>query len=250
VTYKHGAEVLLSLECLEAVGFIGYTSIPVHGKTPKAYFLRRAGFMLFAQATDLTGTEIKAFRETHKELAWTPAMYHRIRLVDCFLALERAVSTRPQLTLQKTFLEYRRVRGSAERETTDYAAEPHTSANRIVPDGAFILKNLEKDRRGLFFVEMDIGTERVRAQPLVAILVRVCHEIFPENGLTIMQRSTCRSWPVPLSPNNSWNLQLRWQSLIAACRKRNTLRLQPKREAVDYRGKAGAATGAQKPSLA
>jgi hypothetical protein len=163
VSYKHGADVLLSLERSGAVGFIGYTSIPAHGKTPKVYFLRRQGFMQLSQATDMPGSEIKAFRETHKELAWTPAMYHRIRLVDCFLALERAVATRPQLTLQKTFLEYRRVRGSAERETTDYAAEPRSSANRIVPDGAFILENREKGRAGLFFVEMDMGTERVTA---------------------------------------------------------------------------------------
>jgi len=122
--------------------------------------------MLLSQAADLPGSEVRAFRETHKELAWTPAMYYRIRLVDCFLALERAVLVRPKFSLPKTLLEYRRVRGTAERETTDYIAEPHTSANHIVPDGAFILENLEKDRRGLFFVEMDMGTEQVRAQPL------------------------------------------------------------------------------------
>src|SRR3954451_21204323 len=111
VSYKHGADVLLSLERQGTVGFIGYTSIPAHGKTPKVYFLRNRGFAYLSQATDMSGEEVKAFRETHKELAWTPAMYHRIRLVDCFLALERAVSTRPQLTLQKTFLKYRRLGG-------------------------------------------------------------------------------------------------------------------------------------------
>jgi hypothetical protein len=51
-------------------------------------------------------------------------------------------------------------------KTTDYIAEPHTSANRIVPDSVFILESREKDRSGLFFVEMDMGTERVRGQPL------------------------------------------------------------------------------------
>jgi hypothetical protein len=163
VSYKHGADVLLSLEHAGAIGFIGYTSIPAHGKTPKVYFLRNRGFAFLSQATDMPGEEIKAFRETHKELAWTPAMYHRIRLVDCFLALERALVLRPQLQLRKTLLEYRRVRGTKDRETTDYVADPFTSENRIVPDGAFILENREKGRTGLFFVEMDMGTERVIA---------------------------------------------------------------------------------------
>jgi hypothetical protein len=109
------------------------------------------------------GFEVKAFRETHKDLVWNPAMYHRIRIIDCILAVERAVINRPQLTLQKILLEYRRLPGSAERETTDYVAEPRTSENRIVPDGAFILENREKGRVGLFFVEMDMGTERITA---------------------------------------------------------------------------------------
>jgi Replication-relaxation len=130
---------------------------------PKVYFLRNRGFAYLSQATDMSGEEVKTFRETHKELAWTPAMYHRIRLVDCLLALERALLLCPQLQLRKTLLEYRRVRGTKDRETTDYVAEPFTSENRIVPDGAFILENREKGRTGLFFVEMDMGTERVIA---------------------------------------------------------------------------------------
>jgi protein tyrosine phosphatase (PTP) superfamily phosphohydrolase (DUF442 family) len=173
VIYKHGAEVFLSLERLEAVGFIGYTSIPWQGKTPKLYFLKRRGFAFLSQATDSPGSEIKSFRETHKDLVWTPAMYHRIRLTDCFLALERGVLARPQLSLQKTFLEYRRVRGSLGRETTDYIAELRTSENRIVPDGAFILQNREKDRSSLFFVEMNMGTERVEGAAAIANLMRL-----------------------------------------------------------------------------
>src|SRR5690242_13293034 len=68
VSYKHGTDVLLSLEHAGAIGFIGYTSIPAHGKTPKVYFLRNRGFAYLSQATDLSGAEVKAFRETHKEL--------------------------------------------------------------------------------------------------------------------------------------------------------------------------------------
>src|SRR4051812_29445245 len=163
VSYKHGAEVLLSLERLEAVGYIGYTSIPGKGKTPKVYLLKRRGFSYLAQAADVPGIEVKAFRETHKDLVWNPAMHHRIRIIDCFLALEQSVAKRPQLTIQKILLEYRRSKGSLDRETTDYVSEPRSTDTRIVPDGVFVLANRESGRRGLFFVEMDMGTERVRA---------------------------------------------------------------------------------------
>jgi hypothetical protein len=161
VSYKHASEVLMSLERLEAVGFIGYQSIPGKGKTPKLYYLKRRGFAFLSEAADVPGIEVKAFRETHKDLVWSPATSHRIRIIDCILALERSVLTRPQLTLQKILLEYRRARGSAERETTDYVAEPRIPDTRIVPDGVFVLANRESGRRGLFFLEVDMGSERI-----------------------------------------------------------------------------------------
>jgi hypothetical protein len=70
---------------------------------------------------------------------------------------------RPQLALIRTLIEYRRVKGTHHRETTDYVADPQTSENRIVPDGAFVLENRETGRRGLFLLEMDMGTERIAA---------------------------------------------------------------------------------------
>jgi hypothetical protein len=65
-----------------------------------------------------------------------------------------------------TFLEYRRVkRGTrVERETTDYVAKEQTSDPRIIPDAAFILENIESGKRALFFLEMDMGTERIVSQ--------------------------------------------------------------------------------------
>jgi Replication-relaxation len=33
--------------------------------------------------------------------------------------------------------------------------------NRIIPDAAFVLENVESGRRGLFFLEMDMATERI-----------------------------------------------------------------------------------------
>jgi hypothetical protein len=76
------------------------------------------------------------------------------------------VRSRPQLNLVKTFLEYRRVKrqGRIARETTDFVAEEAIPENRIIPDAAFVLENVESDRRGLFFIEMDMATERIVTQ--------------------------------------------------------------------------------------
>jgi hypothetical protein len=47
------------------------------------------------------------------------------------------------------------------RETTDYVDTPETAENRIVPDAAFILENRDTRKRALFFLEMDMATERI-----------------------------------------------------------------------------------------
>jgi hypothetical protein len=90
-------------------------------------------------------------------------MYHRLRTVDLLIALEVAVRKRPRLALVKTLLEYRRVKRGTQivRETTDFVDTPETPENRIVPDAAFILENRETHRRALFFLEMDMATERI-----------------------------------------------------------------------------------------
>jgi hypothetical protein len=51
-----------------------------------------------------------------------------------------------------------------ERETTDYVAKEETSDTRIIPDAAFVLENIESGKRALFFLEMDMGTERIVSQ--------------------------------------------------------------------------------------
>jgi protein involved in plasmid replication-relaxation len=84
-------------------------------------------------------------------------MYHRLRILDCFIALEIAVRKRGHLELFDTWLEYRRRKGTMERETTDYVADRGVAENRIVPDGAFVLENLQTGRRGLFLLEIDMA---------------------------------------------------------------------------------------------
>jgi hypothetical protein len=96
-----------------------------------------------------------------------------LAVVDCFLALERSVATRPGIVLVRVFLEYRRRPGTDIRETADFVSEEAVSANRIVPDGAFIIENRETLRRGLFFLEMDRGTERIIAPKSVDLRATV-----------------------------------------------------------------------------
>jgi hypothetical protein len=90
-------------------------------------------------------------------------MYHRLQTVDVMVSAECAVRSRPHLNMVATFLEYRRVKRGTKvgRETTDYVAPDETAENRIIPDAAFILENVETKKRRLYFIEMDMGTERI-----------------------------------------------------------------------------------------
>jgi Replication-relaxation len=145
------------------LGHLGNCGLKGYGKTPKAFFLTRKGFELLQRECDIPPELLGSYKEIKVESRWSPQMYHRLRTVDVMISAEVAVRSRPQLSMVKTFLEYRRVkRGNhVARETTDYVAGEETSDNRIVPDAAFILENIETKRRALFFVEMDMGTERI-----------------------------------------------------------------------------------------
>lgn len=157
----HAAEILRDLEGRNCLGYFGFVSIPGQGKTPKVYYLKRKGFELLRSESDFVEEAIGAFVEVSPELTWTPQMFHRLRLLDLLIALEVGVRGSPQIDLVRTFLEYRRVKGTHARETTDYVTAEEIQENRIVPDGAFILENVESGRRALFFLEMDMGTERI-----------------------------------------------------------------------------------------
>jgi hypothetical protein len=47
------------------------------------------------------------------------------------------------------------------RETTDFVDGEETSETKLVPDAAFIMENIETGKRARFFVEMDMGSERI-----------------------------------------------------------------------------------------
>ena len=137
------------------VGSFGNVVIAGGGKTPKVYYLKRRGWELLRL--------IGAYREVHKEASWSPLMYHRLHLLDVMIAAELAVRAKPHLNLVRSFLEYRREKkeGKLSRETSDYVSGEATAETRIIPDGAFIIENVENGRRALFLIEMDMGTERI-----------------------------------------------------------------------------------------
>jgi hypothetical protein len=157
------ADQLRMLERHGLLGYFGNTGLAGHGKTPKAYFLTRKGFEILSRESDIPPEFIGSYKDIHVHARWSPQMYHRLRTVDLMISAEVAVRSRPHLSMVQTFLEYRRVKRGTHiaRETTDYVAAEEVSENRIIPDAAFILENIEAKKRRLFFVEMDMGTERI-----------------------------------------------------------------------------------------
>jgi Replication-relaxation len=155
---------LRCMERLEFLGHFGNTGLaPGSGKTPKVYFLTRKGWELLSQESDIPPDLIGNHKEIHIHAKWSPQMYHRLHTVDLMISAEVAVHNRPQLTMVKTFLEYRRIKrdNHIAKETTDYVAEDKEPATRIVPDAAFIIENIDTKKRALFFLEMDMATERI-----------------------------------------------------------------------------------------
>ena len=157
------SDQLRFLERFCLLGHFGNTGLAGHGKTPKAYFLTRKGWEMLLRESDIPPELIGTHKEIKVEARWSPQMYHRLRTVDLMISAEVAVRSRPHLSMVRTFLEYRRVKRGTRvaRETTDYVDKEETAENRIVPDAAFIMENIDTKRRALFFVEMDMATERI-----------------------------------------------------------------------------------------
>jgi Replication-relaxation len=157
---------LRSLELRGVLSHFGNACLPGHGRTPKVYFLTRKGWELLSRESDIPAELLGSHREVKVDSRWSPQMYHRLRTVDLMISAEVAVRSRSRLSMVATFLEYRRVkRGTrVERETTDYVAKEETSDTRIIPDAAFVMENIESGKRALFFLEMDMGTERIVSQ--------------------------------------------------------------------------------------
>jgi hypothetical protein len=160
---SRAADKLRLFEKHGLLGHFGNTRLLGHGKTPKAYFLTRKGYELLREESGLPEHLLGEFTAVKIEARWSAQMYHRLRTVDLLISLESAVRSRPRLTVVNTFLEYKRIpKGSLfVRETADYVDAIESAENALVPDAAFILENRETNKRALFFLEMDMATERI-----------------------------------------------------------------------------------------
>jgi hypothetical protein len=151
------------LELRRLLSHFGNVALPGVGRTPKVYYLTRKGWEILHNESDIPLEFLGKYREIKIDARWSPQMYHRLRTVDLMISAECAVRGRSSLSIVKTFLEYRRVkkRNGVQRETTDFVDKEEIGENRIIPDGAFIIENIQTKKRALFFLEMDMGTERI-----------------------------------------------------------------------------------------
>jgi hypothetical protein len=162
----HRSTAVGKLRLFEEQGFLGHfgnIGMRGYGKTPKAYFLTKKGWEFLRQESEIPEEVLGAYKEIKIEASWSPQMYHRLRTVDLLISLEVAVRNRPHLSLLKTFLDYRRLKRGERivQETTDYVDAEESAENKIIPDAACILENTTSKRRALFFLEMDMATERI-----------------------------------------------------------------------------------------
>lgn len=161
--YGHAAETLLKFERGKLLGHFGNVGMRGYGKTPKVYFLTERGYRMLRDESGIPDDLIGEYKAVHVTVKWSPVMFHRMATLDLLIALEIAVRDKPQLELVQTFIEYRRTKldGQWVSETTDYATDERGAGSRIVPDAGFILENMEAKERALFFIETDMGTERI-----------------------------------------------------------------------------------------
>lgn len=160
---SHVRDVLRVLERKKLLGSIGNVGLRGGSKAPKLYYLTRSGYDAMLDAGGLFAEDVGGYVRPHTSTGWTPVMAHRMTTVDLLISAEISLAEIPGYRMVKTLHEYRRVnRGKIQMpETSDFVAEPFDARSRIVPDGAFIVENVETGSRALFFVESDRGTERL-----------------------------------------------------------------------------------------
>ncbi len=170
---------LLGLERFGILGHFGNVGQRGYGKTPKVYYLKRKGYEALKREGDIPEELIGSHKETFVEAKWSPQMYHRLHTVDLMIAAEVGIRARSQLSMARTFIEYRRIKVGSKimRETTDFVDRQEVPENRIIPDAAFVMENIETGKRGLFFIEMDMATERIVSQITRDRRITIHHKI-------------------------------------------------------------------------
>jgi hypothetical protein len=65
------------------------------------------------------------------------------------------------------------------QETTDYVDTTESPETKIIPDAGFVLENRESKRRALYFLEMDMGSERITTS-FIGTKQTVLHQKFSQ----------------------------------------------------------------------
>src|SRR4051812_32696138 len=67
LSVDHAGDVLRGLELHGMLGHFGHVRIPGHGKTPKAYYLKRKGWELLRRESDIPDELVGSYVEPHLE---------------------------------------------------------------------------------------------------------------------------------------------------------------------------------------
>lgn len=155
------AEALRSLKTAGWVDTFGGVPTEGRGRLPTVYYLKRKGWEGLRR--EMPEELVGPYREVHTEATWRSRMEHREKLIDCMIALEVGVRARPYLDLVRVMLEYKMTtteEHGTQRETTDWFG----NNERIIPDAAFILRDLRDKLPRLYLFEVDMGTETITSQ--------------------------------------------------------------------------------------
>ena len=158
--HRHRVTIAKRLLTMQQMGYIDYFGDTRIGfeRVPKVYYIKEKGYELLLD-NQLEPVMLGNFKKKNSP-SWSPIFKHRLQLVDVFLSLEMSIKNYPDLELVKVFMDYNHT-PEGKCETTDFVSNEQTPENKIVPDGAFVLRNDRKDTAALYFIELDKGTESI-----------------------------------------------------------------------------------------
>lgn len=160
---QHKETIARRLRILERCGYIkhfGYVRV-AWGRAPKVFYLTENGFEVLIE-NKIPENLLGRYKKRNKP-QWSPVFRHRIELVDLFISLELSAKRFPNLEVERIFLEYNR-NAKNQSETADFIADKQHLEDKLIPDGAFILKNSQTQTASLYFMELDRSTETIISQ--------------------------------------------------------------------------------------
>ena len=158
--YQYVARRLRFLKDEGFVNFFGGHKVDF-SNVPKVYYITEKGYEVLVDHR-IPVEQIGRFKKKNKP-RWSTQTNHRLHLVDVLLSLEVGTRNTDQLELTKIFLDYNRVKEGKTlvAETGDHIIHPGGEEDKLIPDGVFILKNIDSGKSFLFLLEMDMKTEGI-----------------------------------------------------------------------------------------